>query len=122
GIADRPGADVVRVLWPSGVLQAEYGRSSPDPAAPPPIAAPVPLPPTLRVEELNRKPSSCPFLFTWNGERFEFVTDFMGGGEMGYWEGPGGRNRPDPVEYVRIRGDELRPKDGRYEIRVTNEL
>jgi hypothetical protein len=76
----------------------------------------------VTVEELNRKPSSCPFLYTWNGSRFEFVTDFMGGGEMGYWEAPGVRNRPDPVEYVRIRESQLRPKDGRYEIRVTNEL
>ena len=38
--------------------------------------------------------SSCPFLFTWNGERFEFITDFLGGGEMGYWVGPGDGTRP----------------------------
>ena len=66
------------------------------------------LPSPFRVEELDRKPSSCPFLFTWNGERFEFVTDFLGGGEMGTWLAPGVFNRPDPVEYVRIRGDQLR--------------
>src|SRR5207249_1914982 len=76
----------------------------------------------LKIEELNRKPSSCPFLFTWNGTRFEFVTDFMGGGEIGYWEAPGVRNRPDPIEYVRIRRSQLQPKDGRYQLRVTNEL
>jgi cytochrome c-type biogenesis protein CcmH/NrfG len=111
GLGSRAGADVVRVLWPSGVLQAE--TASPGGAA---LTSPV------TVEELNRKPSSCPFLYTWNGSRFEFVTDFMGGGEMGYWEAPGVRNRPDPVEYVRIRESQLRPKDGRYEIRVTNEL
>jgi hypothetical protein len=74
------------------------------------------------VEELDRKPSSCPFLFTWNGHEFEFVTDFMGGGEMGYWEGPGRRNVPDPLEYVRIRHDQLKAADGRYELRITNEL
>jgi Tfp pilus assembly protein PilF len=107
GIGSRPGADVVRVLWPSGILQAEAG---------------TPLPPRQLVEELDRKSSSCPFLYTWNGERFEFVTDFMGAGEMGYWEGPGARNSPHPVEYVRIRDDQLKAKDGLYEIRVTNEL
>jgi hypothetical protein len=107
GLGRRSGADVMRVLWPSGTVQAEIGK---------------PLPSTMPVEELDRKPSSCPFLFAWNGERFEFVTDFMGGGEMGYWEGPGRRNTPDPLEYVRIRGDQLKPKDGRYEMRVTNEL
>ncbi|MCV5591572.1 hypothetical protein OFN17_29520, partial [Escherichia coli] len=69
-----------------------------------------------------RKPSSCPYLFTWNGGRFEFVTDFLGGGEMGYWLGPGQWNVPDPVEYVRIRDDQLRARNGRFEIRVTNEL
>ena len=78
---------------------------------------------TLKVEELDRKPSSCPFLFTWNGSRFEFITDFLGGGEMGYLEEPPGeRNTPDPVEYVRVTGDQLRPRDGKYELRVTNEL
>jgi Tfp pilus assembly protein PilF len=108
---DRPGADVVRVLWPSGILQAEVGTA----------AAPA-LTGTLKVEELDRKPSSCPYLFTWNGERFEFLTDFLGGGEMGYWLAPGVRNRPDSDEYVRIPAERLKPKNGRYELRVTNEL
>ena len=105
GLGRRARADVVRVLWPSGILQAETTIASP-----------------MAITELDRKPSSCPFLYTWNGRRFEFVTDFMGGGEMGYWEAPGVRNTPDPDEYVRIRGDQLRAKDGRYELRVTNEL
>jgi hypothetical protein len=107
GLGRRAGGDVVRVLWPSGTVQAEIGK---------PLAA------TTQVEELDRKPSSCPFLFTWNGREFEFVTDFMGGGEMGYWESPGRRNVPDPLEYVRIRSDQLLAVNGRYEVRVTNEL
>src|SRR5439155_26167896 len=57
------------------------------------------------------------------GSRFEFITDFLGGGEMGYLEEPPGvRNTPDPDEYVRIRGDQLQPRDGKYELRITNEL
>jgi len=115
GLGARTAADVVRVLWPSGILQAEAADSTSSNAAAV-LASP------MTVEELNRKPSSCPFLFTWNGRRFEFVTDFMGGGEMGYWEAPGVRNRPDPEEYVRISDAQLQPKDGRYELRVTNEL
>ena len=112
GLGRRVAADVVRVLWPSGILQAET------PARDDVAATTADMP----IVELNRKPSSCPYLFTWNGHRFEFVTDFLGGGEMGYWEGPGKRNTPDPIEYTRIRGDQLQPKDGRFEIRVTNEL
>ena len=113
GLGPRSGADVARVLWPSGILQAE--TSSADRGA-------TGLAGVITIEELDRKPSSCPYLFTWNGTRFEFVTDFLGGGEMGYWEAPGLRNTPDPDEYVRIDGRSLQPRDGRYELRVTNEL
>lgn len=106
GLGPRPRADVVRVLWPAGILQAETDLDSR----------------TATIQELDRKPSSCPFLYTWNGSRFEFVTDFLGGGEMGAWVAPGVRSVPDPDEYVRIRSDQLRARDGRYELRVTNEL
>jgi len=113
GLGSREKADAVRIIWPSGVVQSEteFGK----PTAPANFAK-------LTVTELDRKPSSCPFLYAWNGERFEFVTDFMGGGEMGYLEEPGRYNKPDPDEYVRLRGDQLREKNGKFEIRVTNEL
>ena len=78
GLGARSGADVARVLWTSGILQAEVPSGD---------AATLTSP--FTINELDRKPSSCPFLFTWNGERFEFVTDFLGGGEMGDWVAPG---------------------------------
>ena len=112
GLGQRKTADAVRVLWPSGVLQTELVTPAP----------PAPARAAMAVKELDRKPSSCPFLYAWNGRRFEFVTDFMGGGEMGYWEGPGLYNHPDPDEYVRLRADQLQARDGRFDLRVTNEL
>ncbi|HYE16435.1 MAG TPA: FG-GAP-like repeat-containing protein [Pyrinomonadaceae bacterium] len=115
GLGRRESADAVRILWPSGVVQAETEFPASQGAA-------KSLARTLPVVELDRKPSSCPYLYVWNGERFEFVTDFMGGGELGYWAAPGVRAAPDPDEYVRIRGDQLRERGGRYELRVTNEL
>lgn len=110
GLGARTSADVIRVLWPSGILQAET------------TVTPAPGSRHVTITELDRKPSSCPYLFTWNGRGFEFVTDFMGGAEMGAWMGPGAWNHPDPDEYVRIRGDQLRERGGRFELRVTNEL
>jgi hypothetical protein len=121
GLGRRAYADAVRVLWPSGVLQAET-QSAPRGGGGGAQGVARVEPGTLKVTELDRKPSSCPYLYTWNGERFEFITDFMGGGEMGDWEAPGVFDTPDPDEYVRIRGDQLKPRDGRYELRVTNEL
>ncbi|HKG15630.1 MAG TPA: FG-GAP-like repeat-containing protein [Pyrinomonadaceae bacterium] len=119
GLGQRKSADAVRVLWPSGVVQAE--TESPATSVGNETATGV-RPGSLRVTELDRKPSSCPYLYTWNGRAFEFITDFMGGGETGDWVAPGIFNTPDPDEYVRIRGDQLRERDGRYELRVTNEL
>ncbi len=123
GLGKRASVDAVRVLWPAGIVQAETelakaGRSEAGPSA----ATKSPSAMTLSVTELDRKPSSCPYLYVWNGERFAFVTDFLGGGEMGHLEAPGTYNAPDPDEYVRIRGDLLKERDGRYELRVTNEL
>jgi Tfp pilus assembly protein PilF len=113
GLGTRAQADAVRVLWPSGTLQAEL------PVGDAPDAGLIGL---VSVQELDRKPSSCPFLFAWDGHRFRFVTDFMGGGEMGYWLGPGDWNVPDPDEYVRLDDTQLQAREGRYELRVTNEL
>jgi hypothetical protein len=109
GLGGREGPDAVRVLWPSGTLQAE-------------LATPGARQAAFQVQELDRKPSSCPYLYAWDGQRFAFVTDFMGGGEMGYLLAPGVYNHPDPVEYVRLDDAQLRPRAGRYELRVTNEL
>ena len=119
GLGRRESVDAVRVLWPSGVVQAETESAAAKEGAQ--TVAGVAAG-SLKVEELDRKPSSCPYLYTWNGERFEFITDFMGGGEMGDWVAPGLFNTPDPDEYVRIRGDQLKERGGRYELRVTNEL
>jgi Flp pilus assembly protein TadD len=112
GLGKRASADAVRFIWPAGILQTELSEA----------AAATVRTSVLRVEELNRKPSSCPYLYAWNGQRFEFVTDFMGGGEMGYNEGPGVFNSPDPVEYTRLTDEQLVARDGRLELRVTNEL
>ncbi|MET0622322.1 MAG: FG-GAP-like repeat-containing protein [Pyrinomonadaceae bacterium] len=116
GLGQRASVDAVRILWPSGVVQAETQSAAGQRA----VAGVAPG--ALKVTELDRKPSSCPFLYAWNGSRFEFITDFMGAGETGAWAGPGLYNTPDPDEYVRIGGDQLKEKDGRYELRVTNEL
>jgi len=119
GLGKRTAADAVRVLWPAGIVQAETEIAKPTNAADPKKSVSFV---TLPIIELDRKPSSCPYLYAWNGERFEFITDFMGGGEMGYLEEPGRYNTPDPDEYVRIRSDQLKERNGRYELRVTNEL
>jgi tetratricopeptide (TPR) repeat protein len=119
GLGPRAAADAVRVLWPAGILQTETAAAAADGL---PAKSGTPLSGATTITELDRKPSSCPYLYAWDGERFAFVTDFMGGGEMGYRHANGAFNHPDPDEYVRLTADQLRPRDGRLELKVTNEL
>jgi tetratricopeptide (TPR) repeat protein len=119
GLGTRAAADAVRVLWPAGILQTETAPAAADGG---PATTAAPLVGATTVTELDRKPSSCPYLYAWDGERFAFVTDFMGGGEMGYRHATGAFNHPDPDEYVRLTDAQLRPRGGRLELRVTNEL
>ena len=114
GLGAREKTDAIRVIWPSGVIQAEVDLPGNGTVAR--ASARVSL------EELDRKPSSCPYLYTWNGQGFEFVTDFLGGGEMGNWKEHGSYHFPDSDEFVRIPPGMLKAANGEYRLRVTNEL
>jgi Tfp pilus assembly protein PilF len=99
--------DTITVRWPSGILQSELN-----------VAADR----VVKIKELDRKGTSCPLLYTWNGRAFEFITDFLGGCAIGYLESPGRYSIPDTDEYVRIEGNRLVPKDGRYLLNLNNQL
>lgn len=105
GLGDQKQVDWLRILWPDGVLQAEME---------------VPADQVTKIEELQRRISSCPHLFVWNGSRFEFVSDFGGVGGLGYMVAPGVYAQPDPTEYVPI--PRLEPRDGQYVLQVIEPL
>ena len=107
GLGGASQADYVNLLWPDGVAQVEMA---------------VPAGQILKVAELQRKISSCPVLFAWNGTRFEFVTDFAGVGGLGYYSAPGVSAPPQVLEHVKIEPDQLRVKDGFYELRVAEPM
>jgi tetratricopeptide (TPR) repeat protein len=98
GLGQSKNADIVRMLWPSGVLQDEVDENQ--------VAG------DRRHEllEIDRRGSSCPTLFAWNGERYEFVADTLGAAVVGHWIAPGQRDIPRPVEYIKIPTGLLREK------------
>jgi tetratricopeptide (TPR) repeat protein len=106
GLGDATSAEVVRITWPNGVLQAEFNA-----AADQTIAA------------TQRLKGSCPWLFAWNGREMSFVTDLL-------WRSPLGlrinaQATADTLmteDWVRVRGDQLEARDGAYDLRVTAEL
>jgi tetratricopeptide (TPR) repeat protein len=103
GLGDVKEADIVRMLWPTGVLQDEVQLAADR---------------SQQVTENDRRGSSCPILFAWNGARYEFISDFIGPGIVGHWIAPGERNTPDPTEYVKVPGQSLRVQDGRLSLRL----
>jgi len=62
-------------------------------------------------QEIDRRGSSCPTLFVWNGERYEFVADTLGAAVVGHWIGPDQRDIPRPVEYIKIDRNLIRKRE-----------
>jgi hypothetical protein len=105
GLGHQSTADVVRVVWLNGVPQNII-----QPAA------------ERAVCEQQLLTGSCPYLYTWNGSRFEFVTDLL-------WASPLGLQAADGVllpwrewEYLKVPGEKLAARDGEYVLQLTEEL
>jgi hypothetical protein len=112
GLGPHLKADVLRVEWPNGVPQTIYVPGS-----------------DQDVVESEMLKGSCALAYTWDGKRFRFVTDAMWRSALGMPLGlmaggstsafaPAGASQ----EYVRIPGDALQPRDGRYVLQLTEEL
>ena len=70
------------------------------------------------ITEIDRRGSSCPIVFVWNGDKFEFLADMIGPGIVGHWTGPNQRNIPDPDEYLKVMGSLVQPQDGKIHFRM----
>ncbi len=102
GLGSAPGIDLLRILWPTGVLQDE-----------------IDLPHTrvIAMKETDRRGSSCPVLFVWNGQRYKFVTDVIGAAVVGHWFTPTRRNIPNPGEWVKVDGANVTLVNGKISAR-----
>jgi len=105
GLGENPKLEWLRIVWPDGILQAELELAADQ---------------VTTVTEVERKPTSCPHLFAWNGSRFEFVSDFGGMGGLGYFLSPGSYATPDPTEYLPI--PRLEPLGDEYVLQVVEPL
>ncbi len=107
GLGQATQADVVRMLWPTGVLQDEVEVTGDR---------------EQKFMEIDRRGSSCPTLFVWDGERYELVGDMLGAGVVGHWVGPDQRDIPRPTEYIKIDRDAIREKNGKLSFRFMEPL
>jgi hypothetical protein len=105
GLGSHTQVEWLRITWPDAVLQAELE---------------LPADQLVKIAEVQRKVSSCPHLFAWNGSHVEFVSDFGGMGGVGYLVAPGEYAPPDSTEYVPVPN--LAPRDGEYLLEVVEPL
>ena len=102
GLGEADGIDLLRILWPTGVLQDEID---------------LPHQPVIAMKEADRRGSSCPVLFAWDGHKYRLVTDVIGAAVVGHWFTPTRRNTPNPGEWIKVDGAQIVPVNGKLSLR-----
>ena len=107
GLGEHDEAQMLRIIWPNGSVQAEFAELG--------------MGATIFNEQILK--GSCPWLFTNDGEDIHFITDAL-------WRSPLGLriNAQETAgviqtfDRVKIPGHRLNPVNGVYDLRVTAEL
>jgi tetratricopeptide (TPR) repeat protein len=102
GLGSADHIDLLRILWPTGILQDEID---------------LPHQQVIAMKEADRRGSSCPVLFVWNGHKYKLVTDVIGAGVVGHWFTPTKRNTPNPSEWIKVDGAMTAPVNGKLSLR-----
>ncbi|MEO6804007.1 MAG: FG-GAP-like repeat-containing protein [Granulicella sp.] len=107
GLGTQTGVDVARIVWPNGSVRAEFGLKA-----------------DQQIVTEQRLKGSCPFLFAWDGNKMAFVKDSVPwGSAIGLRiNALGTANIAATEEWYKIGRNELKARDGFYDLRVTGEL
>ena len=115
GLGVSPAIDFLSIDWTDGITQSEMN---------------IPKGPHT-ITETQRQISSCPVIFAWDGSKMGFVTDSLGVGGVGALasikQDETGRISPvyappRPWERIAIPSASIAPKDGRYEIALSEPM
>ena len=107
GLGQQTVADVVKIQWPNGMQNAEFALKA-----------------NQEVLTEQRLKGSCPFLFAWDGKQMSFVKDAVPwGSAIGLQiDSVGSSKIAATEEWYKIGRDQLVPRDGYYDLRLTGEL
>ncbi|HEY1499916.1 MAG TPA: FG-GAP-like repeat-containing protein [Acidobacteriaceae bacterium] len=107
GLGEWTTTDVARILWPNGAVNAEFQMNA-----------------DQQVLAQQRLKGSCPFLFAWDGHQMKFVKDTVPwGSAIGLRINALGPARIAATqEWYKIPRNDLAPRDGAYDLRITGEL
>ncbi len=110
GLGNNKIVDVMRVTWSNGVPQNN-----------------LKLKRNQIILEKQILKGSCPYLFVWNGDSYQFATDVLWPSALGM---PLGIMAGEPLyafpnstdEYLKIPSNLLKSKNGKYSLKFTTEL
>ncbi|MBN1142780.1 MAG: VCBS repeat-containing protein [Bacteroidales bacterium] len=110
GLGNRQQADIVRITWTNGVPQNIFMPTS-----------------NQSLVESQTLKGSCPFLYAWDGEKYEFVKDILWRSALGMPMGIMGGNTTYAFadasdDYLKIPGAAVKPRKGKYSFQMTSEL
>ncbi len=103
GLGGATRIDFVSIDWPDGVLQTQIDLAAGQ---------------VHTINQKQRQTSSCPVLFAYNGRNFEFVSDVLGVGGIGFMVAPGEYAPSRPWENFLLPDGLLAPLDGRYVLKI----
>lgn len=106
GLGDHSGVQFARIAWPNGLIQTEFSLNA-----------------NQSVLTQQRLKGSCPFLFAWDGRHMRFLKD------VAPMSAPLGAHLNarslEPIaqtqQWFKIAGDDLAPRAGYYDLRLTDE-
>lgn len=107
GLGENAQPDCIRINWPNGVFQSECKG----------------LPANNVFAAIQRLTGSCPWLFAWDGKGMKYVTDCIWRSPLGLRINAQATAGIGPTQdWVKLRGDQLQPRDGFYDLRITADL
>ena len=105
GLGAFDAADVVRVVWTNGVPQNVITPKA-----------------KQRILEKQILKGSCPFLYVYDGEKYQFITDLLWRAPLGLVTSMGFVAPDETKDFVKIPRAYIQPKDGKYSMQITEEL
>lgn len=105
GLGAQSEADLLRILWTNGIPNNVLNLAN-----------------RSTIFDQQNLGGSCPYLYAWNGERFEFCTDCLWAAPIGLQFAQGVAAPTREWEYLKIEGSAIQPRDGKYILQATEEL
>lgn len=105
GLGPHGSADLARLVWPNGFPANVFQPQ-----------------PNQTLWEVQTLLGSCPYLYTWDGECYQFATDLLWAAPLGMPSPAGGMTPSREWEYLKLPGSLLKEQDGVYSLQLTEEL